>query len=324
MQTVIDNPGKGSNYKLIFVWRNDNSGGDGTAATIDNVAVEDYVTYDIMVGNTMVTTLNKGNIVDNALVAGNISFNPENNTITMNNATLDTYSGMKINNGYGETTIVNPVIKLIGDNDILGGIDLDDSYAASTGLLTIEGSGKLDAEYLWLTNDINLLVKDCELFMNEQNDAWCLYGYGDNNFTFNNAKAHFAAGSYAIGDFNNLNLVDCEIVVPQNALIAAPTNATTYTSNFVCNSDGTAATVVEIDRVQGIAQNEAETLNVYPNPANDVLFIEGADGETVMVYDNTGRVVMEAIYNGSLDVSQLSQGIYAATMNGRTVKFVKE
>ena len=322
MGVVIDNPGKGHLYKLVFVWRNDNSSGDGIAATIDNVAVEDYVIYDIKVGNTVVNSLNRFNITDNDLVAGRISFNPSTKTLTMNGATLDTYDGISINKNYGDLPIENPVIELIGENDVLGYINLVDNVSFEhTGLLKITGSGSLAADYLGVSSNVNILVKDCELNLNTTED-WGLYGFGDNNvLTFNNAKAHIKSSTYAVGDFSEINLVGCEITLPVNALIASTDG---YSSIFVCNSNGTAATEVIINRADGIAQNETETINVYPNPATNMLFIEGADGETVRVYDNTGRVVIETIYSGSLDVSQLAQGVYAATVSGRTVKFVKE
>lgn len=70
--------------------------------------------------------------------------------------------------------------------------------------------------------------------------------------------------------------------------------------------------------------NVVETLNVYPNPANNALYIEGIEGQTVRVYDNMGRLVMEEQYNGSLNVSNLAQGIYAVTTGNNVVKFVKE
>ena len=39
VSTIIPNPGKNQLYKLIFVWRNDNSGGNGTGAHIDDISI---------------------------------------------------------------------------------------------------------------------------------------------------------------------------------------------------------------------------------------------------------------------------------------------
>jgi hypothetical protein len=68
----------------------------------------------------------------------------------------------------------------------------------------------------------------------------------------------------------------------------------------------------------------AASLAAFPNPANDKLFLEGLDGELVSVYDNMGRLVLQERCFGQLNVSALSQGVYALTAAGRTVKFVKE
>ena len=310
MAVVINNPGANQKYKLIFVWRNDNSSGDGTAATIDNIQVVDYVEYDIMVGNTHVTSLNCNDITDSDLVSGHIYFTPATNTITMNGATLDTEDGLSINDGDGGLPIVNPVIELIGENDVLGGIDLNSEVSEEyTGLLKINGSGSLSAVGLWLAENVNLLVKDCELDFVTQN-TWCVYGYGNNVFTFNNAKAHFKAGSYALGDISELNLVGCEITLPENALI---TSTETFLSVFVCNSDGTAATEVMIERTDGIGEDESTMLCVMPNPANDVIRVSGLNGtEEVNIYNTLGQVVKSArISDGeSLNISDLSAGIY--------------
>ena len=73
-----------------------------------------------------------------------------------------------------------------------------------------------------------------------------------------------------------------------------------------------------------VAENNDNSLNVYPNPANDKLFIDGVEGETVRVYDNMGRLVVEELYKGHLDVSGFAQGIYAVSVGNNVVKFVKK
>lgn len=67
-----------------------------------------------------------------------------------------------------------------------------------------------------------------------------------------------------------------------------------------------------------------EKLCVYPNPANDKLYIDGVDGKNVKVYDNMGRLVMNEIYQGSLNIKALPNGIYVVAVGNSAVKFVKE
>ena len=75
---------------------------------------------------------------------------------------------------------------------------------------------------------------------------------------------------------------------------------------------------------EGVNEIAYEDLSVYPNPAKDALYIDGIDGQTVRVYDATGRLVMEEVYNGQLNISALQSGIYAATTGNGIIKFVKE
>ena len=75
---------------------------------------------------------------------------------------------------------------------------------------------------------------------------------------------------------------------------------------------------------EGVNEIAYEDLSVYPNPAKDALYIDGIDGQIVRVYDATGRLVMEEVYNGQLNVSVLQSGIYAATTGNGIIKFVKE
>lgn len=73
-----------------------------------------------------------------------------------------------------------------------------------------------------------------------------------------------------------------------------------------------------------VVEISSETLSVYPNPATDVIYIEGAENEMVRVYDATGRLVMQQVYNGNLDVSTLAKGVCAVKTGNQITKFVKE
>ena len=62
---------------------------------------------------------------------------------------------------------------------------------------------------------------------------------------------------------------------------------------------------------------------IYPNPAKDMLHINGVDNEMVSVYDDSGRLVMQEIYNGQLDINNLESGLYAICTSKGVVKMVK-
>ena len=73
----------------------------------------------------------------------------------------------------------------------------------------------------------------------------------------------------------------------------------------------------------GMDENGVKPLSVYPNPASDVLFIDGAEGETIRVYDAHGRLVMQDTCHGQLQVESLVSGIYAVATSKGVVRFVK-
>lgn len=72
----------------------------------------------------------------------------------------------------------------------------------------------------------------------------------------------------------------------------------------------------------GVGENGTETMSVYPNPANEFVIIEAVEGETVSIYDATGRLVMRQLYNGQLDVRGLENGVYAVKTGKGTVRIV--
>lgn len=76
-----------------------------------------------------------------------------------------------------------------------------------------------------------------------------------------------------------------------------------------------------IDDVQS-----ATICRVYPNPTQDRLVIENAEGEKVYIFDLNGRLLQTANLqdgNATLNVSPLPQGEYLLLLNTQTIKFIK-
>ncbi len=70
-------------------------------------------------------------------------------------------------------------------------------------------------------------------------------------------------------------------------------------------------------------------LSIYPNPAKDILNIEGIhEGSTVKIYDLSGKKVLEAYSEGinvKIDISRLNKGVYIVnSKNIPAQKFIKE
>ena len=83
----------------------------------------------------------------------------------------------------------------------------------------------------------------------------------------------------------------------------------------------------EPNEQQGIDDvQSATTCRVYPNPMQDRLVIENAEGEKVYIFDINGRLLQTANLldgNATLNVSSLPQGEYLLLLNTQTVKFIK-
>lgn len=74
----------------------------------------------------------------------------------------------------------------------------------------------------------------------------------------------------------------------------------------------------------GVNQPPVESVTLWPNPADNILYLNVKNGATVSIFDITGRMVKREKYQGQIDVSKLSSGIYTIKTEGVTVKFVKE
>lgn len=76
-----------------------------------------------------------------------------------------------------------------------------------------------------------------------------------------------------------------------------------------------------------VEENDAESFSLYPNPANDVIRIEGLeDASEVLIYNTYGVCVkaMSLGGDGDINVSDLAAGLYLLRVNGHTMRFVKD
>ncbi len=71
------------------------------------------------------------------------------------------------------------------------------------------------------------------------------------------------------------------------------------------------------------------SLKVYPNPANEKLFVEGVGTQNrLKIYDSTGRKISEIEILSeqnlnTIDISELTEGIYFIGSENQTTKFIK-
>ena len=78
----------------------------------------------------------------------------------------------------------------------------------------------------------------------------------------------------------------------------------------------------------GVDEDGFTTINLYPNPANDKIHIEGLEGEhEIQIYNAFGMLVMTTTLQGDseINISDLPTGYYLMRIdNHRAVKFIKE
>jgi hypothetical protein len=77
-----------------------------------------------------------------------------------------------------------------------------------------------------------------------------------------------------------------------------------------------------------VDENGMETVSLYPNPANDKLFLEGLEEECeINIYNAMGMKVKTTKLQGDaeINISELPAGLYLLHIgNQRTLKFIKE
>ncbi len=88
----------------------------------------------------------------------------------------------------------------------------------------------------------------------------------------------------------------------------------TLTLSDAAGNTSTGVSMVTINEVLATQDISANAFTMYPNPANDQVFINtGSNSDlTVIIVDNSGRIISQEIINDeeSINVSQLEPGIY--------------
>jgi hypothetical protein len=85
------------------------------------------------------------------------------------------------------------------------------------------------------------------------------------------------------------------------------------------------------DSNTAVADVQSSGWSIYPNPASDLLYINGLNNEsaTVTIFDVSGKIVInQSLTNNTIDVSSLPKGIYILRVTTvesvHTSRFVKK
>jgi hypothetical protein len=77
----------------------------------------------------------------------------------------------------------------------------------------------------------------------------------------------------------------------------------------------------------GIEEDGFENISLYPNPANDIIRIEGIEGQhELLIYNMYGILVKKENIEGNseIGVNDLAAGIYFLRIGNHAMKFVKQ
>lgn len=99
-------------------------------------------------------------------------------------------------------------------------------------------------------------------------------------------------------------------------------------SHMTPNEDGVSSifTVDNLQLINTLSKEEfnPSTVNVYPNPASDKIFISNFEGNLAL-YDTFGKLVLEQTYtDGGIDIEQFQSGVYILRLtNSRATTTIK-
>lgn len=84
----------------------------------------------------------------------------------------------------------------------------------------------------------------------------------------------------------------------------------------------------EVNNV-GVNENHLQQLNLFPNPANDIIYLNGISNGNYFIYNSEGKLIRNSILsNSTLHISDLSPGIYVLQIqtkeNLSTARFIKQ
>ena len=131
---------------------------------------------------------------------------------------------------------------------------------------------------------------------------------------------------------NNTDLSPVRIDISTISTIKFKTKKLVVKNNDNSTNDFYFSDIVKItfnEEGTSIETQDVSTARINPNPAKDIVTIQNAEqmyGSDICIYSITGMLIdKRPQWNGeSIDVSNLSPGIYFINSNSTTLKFVKQ
>ena len=226
---------------------------NGEAVT-DKVVIESD-SYGIQIAGVDVTSLNCKDLSVIDGVDGKISYDPETNTLTMEDVTINTTDF----NGIVNRGVKDMKIKLFGNNIITSKRACITIYETST----ISGSGTLSLKSsgdCGLYMHTSLSVEDVKLYAEGKYGVAGVDGKSGEILTLRNAYVEATGSLGSVSDLQNLVLDGCSITQPTGAAFdanvhAVALNGEAVTDKVVIESDNNSIGTITVDvpaRKQGI------------------------------------------------------------------------
>ena len=180
--------------------------------------------------------------------------------------------------------------------------------------------------------DISVSVEDGEIILTSTGELFGLNVFVNENFSILGEPENFienalfvkniSENSYAFGlataysPENNVNIVKIPYSTTQDQ---------TVTFDFIVNTESKSVTV---GLFTGIVTVNEQSVILYPNPANSVLYLKGVENVNITIFDINGRNVLnQKNVTEQIDISTLPKGVYTVKIeNGNkniTRKLIK-
>ena len=200
--------------------------------------------YDLWIAGTQVTSENCNNISNFEGVSGKVSYNPSSNTLTLNNATIES----QYDYGYDELACIYASIKNLTiivrgncsldrytNNDIFSGSAIDiyeDTTIRGSGMLKARSHGINFLYGIYIRSGKKLTIENCTVYafadlddVQYNENPVGIYGGDGSKLIVKNAN--IIASSTTTSDYHEqcdsikgideLSLIDCAITVPEGA-----------------------------------------------------------------------------------------------------------
>ena len=263
-------------------------------------------TYGIKIAGEDITGYNRYDLTEISGVSGNVSFDPNTRTLTLDNATIEANDCNAILN----ETCDYLTIELIGTNtiDVTGAVGI---YLKEETTIWSNSGGKLSVK----SNGCALLFGGCPLEISncwlEAEGAW---GISANNnvaeevLTIRNSHVEAKGSTGSICDIANLVLDYCSIKQPDGALFSTKNKAVVLNGEMVTDK-------VVIAPYYGI---KIAGVDVTKKNCNDLSVIDGVDGK--MSYNpETNTLTMEDV---TINITGENVGIWNRDVKGLKINLV--